>query len=78
LAKEAQAKYSQYDTHINELNEELRERERMLARASHSLKKEIKGVREDQNTVSRYRETIKGQIYWLLGLFKTLQGETPI
>ena len=50
----------------------------MLSKASHSLKKEIKGVREDQNTVNRYRETIKGQIYWLLGLFKTLQEGTPI
>jgi hypothetical protein len=78
LAREVQAKYSQYDAHIEELKEELREKEQMLARASLSMKSELKGVREEQGKASRYRETIKGQIYWLLGLFKMLDEKAKM
>lgn len=38
----------------------------------------MKGIREEQGNASRYRETIKGHIYWLLNFFKTLHENTKI
>ncbi len=35
-------------------------------------------MREEQSNANRYRETIKGQIYWLLGLFKMLDEKAKL